>query len=225
MRSCHVRDKIMWRYDPELLGAPLWYMTQQEEGLWIQEVNAVVSQRRVFVCASELALDESLRAIGSSTSVNNAMARRAVDSRSECHGTAEAGLPCVRIEACIRWKPWSSAYEGCVPPREKSDRKYQCVSWRGLDYTKRRDFRGVIDPLLSLRESIGRKRDRGDDAVEPRRKFTRRFAEGIGKVAGNMPGDRRKKTIGLTARMPEAVGLGGSKFNFWLPKSEATSSL
>ncbi|RWV78687.1 hypothetical protein GW17_00060295 [Ensete ventricosum] len=120
------------------------------------------------------------------------MARRAVDSRGECHGTAEAGLPCVRIEACIRWKPWSSAYEGCVPPREKSDRKYQCVSWRGLDYTK-----------LGYRA-------RSDDAVEPRRKFTRRFAEGIGKVAGNMPGDRRKKTIGLTARMPEAVGLGGS---------------
>ncbi|RRT50602.1 hypothetical protein B296_00020359 [Ensete ventricosum] len=60
MRSCHVRDNIMWRYDPELLGAPLWYMTQQEDGLWIQGVNAVVSQRRVFVCASELALDESL---------------------------------------------------------------------------------------------------------------------------------------------------------------------
>ncbi|RWW60391.1 hypothetical protein BHE74_00032618 [Ensete ventricosum] len=59
-RSCPVRDKIMRRYDRELLGAPLWCTTQQEEGLWIQGVNAVVPQRRVFVCASELALDESL---------------------------------------------------------------------------------------------------------------------------------------------------------------------
>ncbi|RWW50146.1 hypothetical protein BHE74_00043617 [Ensete ventricosum] len=61
-RSCPVRDKIMRRYDQELLGAPLWCMTQQEEGLWIQGVNVMVPQRRVFVCASELALDESLTA-------------------------------------------------------------------------------------------------------------------------------------------------------------------
>ncbi|RWV91711.1 hypothetical protein GW17_00045976 [Ensete ventricosum] len=59
-RSCPVRDKIMRRYDQELLGAPLWCTTQQEEGLWIQGVNAMVPQRRVFVCVSELALDESL---------------------------------------------------------------------------------------------------------------------------------------------------------------------
>ncbi|RZS16289.1 hypothetical protein BHM03_00048261 [Ensete ventricosum] len=58
-RSCPVRDKIMRRYDQELLGAPLWCTTQQE-GLWIQGVNVVVPQRRVFVCASKLALDESL---------------------------------------------------------------------------------------------------------------------------------------------------------------------
>ncbi|RZS12347.1 hypothetical protein BHM03_00043770 [Ensete ventricosum] len=92
------------------LEAPLWCTTQQEEGLWIQGVNAMVLQRRVFVCVSELALDESLshrhigaiyhrgrspRAARSSTSVNNAMTRRAVDSRGECHGTAEAGVPCM----------------------------------------------------------------------------------------------------------------------------------
>ncbi|RWW50463.1 hypothetical protein BHE74_00043261, partial [Ensete ventricosum] len=34
-------------------------------------------------------------AVGSSTSVNNATTRRAVDSRGECHGTTEAGLPCI----------------------------------------------------------------------------------------------------------------------------------
>ncbi|RRT66924.1 hypothetical protein B296_00008625 [Ensete ventricosum] len=42
------------------LEAPLWCMTQQEEGLWIQGVNVMVPQRWVFVYASELALDESL---------------------------------------------------------------------------------------------------------------------------------------------------------------------
>ncbi|RZS04314.1 hypothetical protein BHM03_00034636 [Ensete ventricosum] len=59
-----MRDMIMRRYDQELLGAPLWCTTQQEEGLWIQGVNAMVPQRRVFVYASELALDESLSMIG-----------------------------------------------------------------------------------------------------------------------------------------------------------------
>ncbi|RZS25844.1 hypothetical protein BHM03_00059110 [Ensete ventricosum] len=49
-----------------------------------------------------------------------------------------------------------------------------------------------------------------DDAVEPHQEFARRFAEGIGKLVGNTLGDHRKKTIGLTARMPEAVGLGGT---------------
>ncbi|RWW51796.1 hypothetical protein BHE74_00041816 [Ensete ventricosum] len=39
--------------------------------------------------------------------------------------------------------------------------------------------------------------------------FIRRFTERIGKLAGNMSGDCQKKTIGLTARMPEAVGLAG----------------
>ncbi|RZS22771.1 hypothetical protein BHM03_00055596 [Ensete ventricosum] len=34
-------------------------------------------------------------AVGSSTSVNNATIRRAVDSMGECHGTTEAGLPCI----------------------------------------------------------------------------------------------------------------------------------
>ncbi|RZS24833.1 hypothetical protein BHM03_00057948 [Ensete ventricosum] len=42
-----------------------------------------------------------------------------------------------------------------------------------------------------------------DDAVGP----CQEFAEGIGKLAGNTPGDRRKKTIGLATRMLEAVRL------------------
>ncbi|RRT39486.1 hypothetical protein B296_00028386 [Ensete ventricosum] len=49
-----------------------------------------------------------------------------------------------------------------------------------------------------------------DDAMGPHQEFARRFAEGIGKFAGNTPGDRQKKTIGLIARMLEAVGLAGN---------------
>ncbi|RWW08164.1 hypothetical protein GW17_00028416 [Ensete ventricosum] len=56
-----------------------------------------------------------------------------MDSRSECHGTAALGLPCVHIESCIRWKPWSSAYGGCIPPRENFECKYQRVPWGGGD--------------------------------------------------------------------------------------------
>ncbi|RRT32355.1 hypothetical protein B296_00045587 [Ensete ventricosum] len=40
-----------------------------------------------------------------------------------------------------------------------------------------------------------------------------RFVEGIGKLAGNMQGDHRKKMIGLAARMPEAAGLS-RRFDF-----------
>ncbi|RWW25698.1 hypothetical protein GW17_00009945 [Ensete ventricosum] len=100
---------------------------QRQEELWFQGVNVVVLQRRVFVCALKLAMDESLShqhmgvvhhqgrspsastseshgggrdhvndQAGSSTSVNNATTKRAVDSRDECHSTAEAGLPCGR---------------------------------------------------------------------------------------------------------------------------------
>ncbi|RWV86439.1 hypothetical protein GW17_00051668 [Ensete ventricosum] len=48
-----------------------------------------------------------------------------------------------------------------------------------------------------------------DDAVGPRREFARRFAEGIRKLVGNTPRDRRKKTERLTTRMSEAAGLAG----------------
>ncbi|RZS10583.1 hypothetical protein BHM03_00041817 [Ensete ventricosum] len=46
-----------------------------------------------------------------------------------------------------------------------------------------------------------------DDAMGPRWEFTKRFAEGIGKLARNTLGDHRKKTIVLTARMSKVVGL------------------
>ncbi|RWW41439.1 hypothetical protein BHE74_00053078, partial [Ensete ventricosum] len=41
------------------------------------------------------------------------------------------------------------------------------------------------------------------------RKACREFAEGIEKLVGNTPGDHRKKTKRLIARMPEAIGLAG----------------
>ncbi|RWW55612.1 hypothetical protein BHE74_00037741 [Ensete ventricosum] len=91
----------MRRYDQELLRALLCCMTQQEEDLWIQGVNIVVPQRRVFVCASELVLDKSLshqhmRAVyhrgRSPTSVRNE-----VDSE-EHHSAVEADLPFAKEE-------------------------------------------------------------------------------------------------------------------------------
>ncbi|RWW35805.1 hypothetical protein BHE74_00059223, partial [Ensete ventricosum] len=42
-------------------------------------------------------------------------------------------------------------------------------------------------------------------------KFTRRFVEGIGKLAGNTPRDHRKKTKRLAARMSEVAGLAGGQ--------------
>ncbi|RZS22670.1 hypothetical protein BHM03_00055478, partial [Ensete ventricosum] len=39
--------------------------------------------------------------------------------------------------------------------------------------------------------------------------FARRFAEWIGKLAGNTLGDRRKKTGRLATRMSEGAGLVG----------------
>ncbi|RWW07961.1 hypothetical protein GW17_00028627 [Ensete ventricosum] len=46
-----------------------------------------------------------------------------------------------------------------------------------------------------------------DDTMGPHREFARRFVEAIRKLAGNMPGDRWKKIVRLTARMLEAVRL------------------
>ncbi|RWV97148.1 hypothetical protein GW17_00040082 [Ensete ventricosum] len=48
---------------------------------------------------------------------------------------------------------------------------------------------------------------RKDAKMGPRREFDRRFTEGIGKLAGSTPGDHRKKSGSLIARMPEVTGL------------------
>ncbi|RWW40690.1 hypothetical protein BHE74_00053865, partial [Ensete ventricosum] len=48
-----------------------------------------------------------------------------------------------------------------------------------------------------------------DNAVGPHRELARRFAEGIGKLAGSTSRNHRKKTIGLTIRMSKATQLTG----------------
>ncbi|RRT57197.1 hypothetical protein B296_00038934 [Ensete ventricosum] len=50
-----------------------------------------------------------------------------------------------------------------------------------------------------------------DDAMGPRWEFVRRFAEGIGKLAGNISVDCQKKIRRLVARMSEIIGLAGVK--------------
>ncbi|RZR86588.1 hypothetical protein BHM03_00013814 [Ensete ventricosum] len=59
--------------------------------------------------------------------------------------------------------------------------------------------KGVRRKNIEIRGKIVRG---SDDIVEAHRKF----AKGIGKLAGNMSGDRWRKIVRLIARMPEAVG-------------------
>ncbi|RWV93297.1 hypothetical protein GW17_00044260 [Ensete ventricosum] len=70
-----------------------------------------------------------------------------------------------------------------------------------------------LQPNYGPRSSLSIKPS-SDDTVEPRREFAKRFVEGIGKLAGNTPGDRQKKTIGLVAIMSEVTRLGGN-FDGW----------
>ncbi|RRT32299.1 hypothetical protein B296_00042332 [Ensete ventricosum] len=65
-----------------------------------------------------------------------------------------------------------------------------------------------LQPDDGPRSSLGI-RPGSDNVVGPRWEFSRRFTEGIGELVENTPGDRRKKTIGLTVRIPKAVRLVG----------------
>ncbi|RWV96093.1 hypothetical protein GW17_00041230 [Ensete ventricosum] len=76
---------------------------QRQEGLWIQVVNVIVSQRRVFrVCALKLALDESLG--HQHMRVVYHRGRSQIASTSESHGgdliiqrggtSVESSIPC-----------------------------------------------------------------------------------------------------------------------------------
>ncbi|RWW03881.1 hypothetical protein GW17_00032924 [Ensete ventricosum] len=73
-----------------------------------------------------------------------------------------------------------------------------------------------LQPDDGPRSSLGI-RPGSDDAVGSRREFAKRFTEGIEKLVGNLNGDHREKTEGLTARMSEAIGLAevGSKLSLW----------
>ncbi|RRT57481.1 hypothetical protein B296_00007234 [Ensete ventricosum] len=64
--------------------------------------------------------------------------------------------------------------------------------------TKTRAAKPTASPLLAVQDN-GPKSSLGirpgfDDAVGPHQEFSRRFAEGIGKLAGSTLGDHRKKT-------------------------------
>ncbi|RRT80534.1 hypothetical protein B296_00023595 [Ensete ventricosum] len=78
------------------------------------------------------------------------------------------------------------------------------------------DYRGVAEKhagrltmigVMELQPDDGPRSSLGiglgsDDVVGSRRSSLERFAEGIGKLAWNTPGDRQKKIGRLTARMP-----------------------
>ncbi|RWW06086.1 hypothetical protein GW17_00030611 [Ensete ventricosum] len=65
-----------------------------------------------------------------------------------------------------------------------------------------------LQPNDGPRSSLGIRLG-SDDVVGHRREFTRRFAEGIRKLARNTLGDHRKKTRRLAARLLEAARLAG----------------
>ncbi|RZR74091.1 hypothetical protein BHM03_00032063 [Ensete ventricosum] len=180
-------DKIMRGYDQELLGDPLWCTTQQ--GLWIQGVNVVVPQRRVSrrvfrVGASKLALDESLGHQHMGAVYHRG--RSQIASTSESYGGdliiqgmigAAGELDCFSAHIRLREPDKSddkangveaggrkgrgsdNESSGAQLPKSKASVRKEVDSKER--HSARRDFRGVIDPLLSWRESIGRKRGRG----------------------------------------------------------------
>ncbi|RWW25077.1 hypothetical protein GW17_00010604, partial [Ensete ventricosum] len=109
------RDKHMQKHSPYKRGGPSWAVwrtastrsqvrgiANSKDSILIQ--GLIHGQRSVHghsKVRSELSAMEHQNFLfdmekipaGSSTSVNNTTIRRAVDSRGECHGPAEAGLP------------------------------------------------------------------------------------------------------------------------------------
>ncbi|RWW27829.1 hypothetical protein GW17_00007725 [Ensete ventricosum] len=163
---------------------------QRQEGLWIQGVNAMEPQRRVFyVCASKLASDESLGHQHMGAVYHRG--RSQIASTSEAHGGDliiqrydqsdwRVGLlQCSHsLKGAQQVRGQSrNCWEDTVVSKQVVERGEEATtSPVGLSYPKakhrlkrrwtrrsatRRDFRGVIDPLLSWRESIGRKRGQG----------------------------------------------------------------
>ncbi|RZR74375.1 hypothetical protein BHM03_00035961 [Ensete ventricosum] len=106
----------------------------------------MVPQRRVFrVCASNLASNEILGYQHMGVAYHGGRILRA--STRESHG---GDLIIQRYDQ----SDWRVGLLQCL----YSFKGARQVRGQG----RRRDFRGVIDPLLSWRESIGRKRGRGD---------------------------------------------------------------
>ncbi|RZS03483.1 hypothetical protein BHM03_00033668, partial [Ensete ventricosum] len=69
-----------------------------------------------------------------------------------------------------------------------------------------REFAGRRPILVGRFSGVAEKLSRSSDNDVGAR---REFAGGIRKLAGNTSGDHRRKTVRLTVRMPEAVGLAG----------------
>ncbi|RWW45774.1 hypothetical protein BHE74_00048357 [Ensete ventricosum] len=139
----------------------------------------MVPQRRVFrVYASKLASDESLG--------HQHMGAVYHQGRSQIASTSKSHGGDLIIQRYDR-SGWRVGLLQCSH------------SLKGA--RQRRDFRGVIDPLLSCRESIGRKRDRG--GVECRGKLP------IPRQGGRVEAKELHKTSvdGLLIKIAESEGL------------------
>ncbi|RWW58471.1 hypothetical protein BHE74_00034662 [Ensete ventricosum] len=76
-------------------------------------------------------------------------------------------------------KPWSSAYRGCVPPRENSKCKYQRVPWGDL-IIQRYDWSDWRVGLLQCSYSFKRARQvRGQGRVVERDEEVTTSSEGL----------------------------------------------
>ncbi|RRT81937.1 hypothetical protein B296_00003280 [Ensete ventricosum] len=58
---------------------------------------------------------------------------------------------------------------------------------------------GIAEKLIWTQDQAKVSGQGLDDAEGARREFARRFTEGIGKLARNIPGDRRRKTVRFVA--------------------------
>ncbi|RWV89825.1 hypothetical protein GW17_00048008 [Ensete ventricosum] len=99
-RSYPVRDRIMRRYDQELLGAPLWCTTQQEEGLWIQGVNVVIPQKLLgghngVELGGRKGRGSDYESSGAQLPKSKALVRKEVESE-EHHSAVEVDLPIMK---------------------------------------------------------------------------------------------------------------------------------
>ncbi|RWW11040.1 hypothetical protein GW17_00025376 [Ensete ventricosum] len=139
----------------------------------------MVLQRRVFrVCASNLTSDESLG--HQHMRVVYHRGRSQIGSTSESHRGNLIIQKYNRSDLRVRLLQCLYSLKGAPQVKGQSRNtevlkqvvergEEATMSPEGLSYPKakhrserRRDFRGVIDSLLSWRESIGRKRGRGD---------------------------------------------------------------